>query len=416
MIALVDCNNFYASCERVFNPKINLKPVIVLSNNDGCVIARSNEAKSLGVKMGQPAFQLRNLIDKYRINVFSTNFALYGDLSKRVMNVVSTEVKKMEVYSIDEAFLDFSDFASKERGIAIKNKIKKWTGIPVSVGIAKTKTLAKVASYIAKKHTASGVFIFKDEDLIDRALNILDVQDLWGIGRRNASKLHDFGIHTALQFKQTDSRWIKKHFSINGVRLQKELYGKACYQIETLRKRKANICTARSFSKEIKELNKLREVISIYANNCATKLRKEKSCCTTVSVFLSTNRFRNKKIQYNPYKSISLQVPTNDSVEIIKNAIYGLKMIYNCDFLYKKAGVVLGGIVPEEQIQLSLFDSLDRIKLKKINVAVDKVNSIMGRHTVKLAVEGNKKVSKLKQMKLSPCYTTRFSDILKVKC
>ena len=160
----------------------------------------------------------------------------------------------------------------------------------------------------------------------------------------------------------------------------------------------------------------MREVISIYANNCATKLRKEKSCCTTVSVFLSTNRFRNKKIQYNPYKSISLQVPTNDSVEIIKNAIYGLKMIYNCDFLYKKAGVVLGGIVPEEQIQLSLFDSLDRIKLKKINVAVDKVNSIMGRHTVKLAVEGNKKVGKLKQMKLSPCYTTRFSDILKVKC
>ena len=414
MIALVDCNNFYASCERVFNPKIEKKPVIVLSNNDGCVIARSNEAKMLGVKMGHPAFQLTRLIERYQINVFSTNFVLYGDLSKRVMNVISTEVKEMEIYSIDEAFLDFSEYASKERGIAIKEKVKKWTGIPVSVGIAPTKVLAKVASHIAKKYTKSGVFIFDDEDLINRALNVFDVQDLWGIGKRNAKKLSDFGIKTALNFKEANSSWIRKNFSVNEVRLQQELYGKVCYPLDFSRNRKYNICTSRSFGKEIKELQKLIEVISIYANICAFKLRKEKSCCTTVSVFISTNRFKKNIIQYHPYEMIRCDVPTNDSVEIIKAAIIGLKSIYRKDCIYKKAGVIVGGTVPQEQVQLSLFDSTDRIKLKRVNMAVDNINSLMGKHTIKLAVEGDKKNVKLKQMKLSPCYTTRFSDILQV--
>ena len=229
MIALVDCNNFYASCERVFNPKTEDKPVIVLSNNDGCVIARSNEAKALGIKMGDPAFKLKNLIKKYNINIFSTNFALYGDLSKRVMNVMSSEVDKIEIYSIDEAFLDFTDYASKERGVAIKKKVQQWTGIPVSVGIARTKVLAKVAGHIAKKHTKSGVFMFDDECLIKRALNVFKVEDLWGIGRKNAKKLKAVGIHTALQFRECDSNWIRRKLSINGVRLQKELYGEVCY-------------------------------------------------------------------------------------------------------------------------------------------------------------------------------------------
>jgi len=211
MIALVDCNNFYASCERVFNPKIDKKPVIVLSNNDGCVIARSNEAKTLGVKMGHPAFKLKNLIEEYNINVFSTNFVLYGDLSKRVMNVMSTEVEKMEIYSIDEAFLDFTDYASKERGVAIREKVKKWTGIPVSVGIAQTKVLAKVAAHIAKKHTKAGVFMFDDENLIRRALNVFAVEDLWGVGTKTAQKLKAVGIHTALQFRECDSNWVNRN-------------------------------------------------------------------------------------------------------------------------------------------------------------------------------------------------------------
>ena len=414
MIALVDCNNFYASCERVFNPKIENKPVIVLSNNDGCVIARSNEAKALGIKMGEPAFKLKNLIEKYSINVFSTNFALYGDLSKRVMNVMSAEVDKMEIYSIDEAFLDFTDYASKERGIAIKKKVQQWTGIPVSVGIAPTKVLAKVAGHIAKKHTKAGVFMFDDEDLIRRALNVFAIEDLWGIGKKTAQKLKAVGIHTALQFRECDSNWIRRDLSINGVRLQKELYGQVCYPIEITRKRKQNICTARSFGTEIKELSKLKEAIGSHANTCATKLRQEKSCCNSISVFLSTNPFKPQAKQYNPYKVIQLDVPTNDSMEIVKTAIKGLESIYRDDCIYKKAGVIVGRIVPQEQTQLSLFDSLDRKKRKSINVAVDKINATMGKNKVKLAVQGNGRKWKLKQEKLSPCYTTRFTDILEV--
>ena len=414
MIALVDCNNFYASCERVFNPKIENKPVIVLSNNDGCVIARSNEAKALGIKMGEPAFKLKNIIEKYNINVFSTNFALYGDLSKRVMNVMSAEVDKMEIYSIDEAFLDLTDYASKERGIAIKKKVQQWTAIPVSVGIAPTKVLAKVAGHIAKKHTKAGIFMFDKEGLIRRALNVFKVEDLWGIGRKNAKKLKAVGIHTALQFRECDSNWIRRHLSINGVRLQKELYGEVCYPIEVTRKRKQNICTARSFGTEIKELSKLKEAIGSHANTCATKLRKEKSCCTSISVFLSTNPFKPQAKQYNPYKVIQLEVPTNDSMEIVKTAIKGLESIYRDDCIYKKAGVIVGRIVPQEQTQLSLFDSLDREKRKSINVAVDKINATMGKNKVKLAVQGNGRKWRLKQEKLSPCYTTRFTDILEV--
>ena len=415
MIALVDCNNFYASCERVFNPKIENKPVIVLSNNDGCVIARSNEAKVLGIKMGEPAFKLKNLIEKYNINVFSTNFALYGDLSKRVMNIMSTEVEKMEIYSIDEAFLDFSDYASKKRGLAIREKVKKWTGIPVSVGIAPTKVLAKVAGHIAKKHTKSGVFIFDDEDLIRRALNFFKVEDLWGIGSNTAKKLKSVGIHTALQFRQCDSSWVKRNLSVNGVRLQKELFGEVCYPIETKIKRRKSICTARSFGSEINKLSKLKEVIGSHANTCATKLRKEKSCCTTVGVFLSTNPFKPQAKQYNPYTVTQLHVPTNDSMEIVKVAIKALESIYRGDCIYKKAGVVVSGTAPQEQTQLSLFDSLDRGKRENINIAVDKVNSLMGKNKVHLAVQGSGRKWKIKQERLSPCYTTRFADILEVR-
>ena len=414
MIALVDCNNFYVSCERVFNPKIENKPVIVLSNNDGCVIARSNEVKALGIKMGEPAFKLKHIIEKKNINIFSSNFTLYGDLSKRVMNVMSAEVDKIEIYSIDEAFLDFTDSASKERGVSIKNKVQQWTGIPVSVGIAPTKVLAKVAGHIAKKYTKSGVFIFDDTDLIRRALNVFAVEDLWGIGKNTAQKLKAVGIHTALQFRECDSAWLKTNLSVNAVRLQKELFSEVCYPLELKRKRKQNICTTHSFGTEIKQLSKLKEAIGSHANNCATKLRQEKSCCNSISVFLSTNPFKPQAKQYNPYKVIQLDVPTNDSMEIVKATIKALESIYRDDCVYKKAGVMVSRIVPQEQMQLSLFDSLDREKRKSINIAVDKINAIMGKNKVKLAVQGNGRKWKLRQEKLSPCYTTRFSDILEV--
>ena len=415
MFALVDCNNFYASCERVFNPKIENKPVIVLSNNDGCVIARSNESKALGVKMGEPAFKLKNVIEKYNINVFSTNFSLYGDFSKRVMSVLRSEVNQMEVYSVDEAFLDFTDYATKERGVALREKVKQWTGIPVSVGIASTKVLSKIANHIAKKHTKSGVFMFDDEDLIRRALSVFPVEDLWGVGRKNAKRLKEAGIHTALQFRECDSGWIRRNMSVNGVRLQKELFGEVCYPLELKRNRKKNICTARSFGVEVKELSNLKEAISSHANTCAKKLREEKSCCTSISVFINTNPFKPQAKQYNPYKVIQLDVPTNDSMEIVKTALEGLESIFSNDCVYKKAGVIVGKIIPEEQVQLSLFDKLDRDKRKSINKAVDKLNAAMGREKVKLAVQGSGRKWKLKQEKLSPCYTTRFSDMLEVR-
>ncbi len=414
MIALADCNNFYASCERVFQPQLENKPVIVLSNNDGCVIARSNESKKLGIKMGEPAFKIKNLIERHHINVFSTNFALYGDLSRRVMNTFRTEVNKMEVYSIDEAFLDFSDLADKERAIQIKKKVQMWTGIPICIGIAKTKTLAKVANHIAKKYRKSGVFMFDEEDLIRRALNVFPVEDLWGVGRKHAKRLKEVGIHTALQLRETDSDWIRRNMSINGVKIQKELKGEVCYPLETTTQRKKNICTARSFGKEIKELNKLREAISSHANTCATKLRKEKSCCSTISVFLNTNPYKPQAKQYHPYRVFHLDVPTNDSLEIVKFALKGLEQMYRSDCVYKKAGVLVGRTVPESQVQLSLFDSVDRDKRREVNFVVDTINRKMGRDKVKLAVQGSGRKWKLKQEKLSPCYTTRFEDMLEV--
>ena len=415
MIALADCNNFYASCERVFNPKLERKPVVVLSNNDGCIIARSNEAKKLGIKMGEPAFKIKNLVEKYNVNVFSTNFALYSDLSKRVMNTFRTEVNKMEVYSIDEAFLDFSDLADKERAIQIKKKVQMWTGIPVSIGVAPTKTLAKVANYIAKKYTKAGVFMFDDEYLVRRALNVLPVEDLWGIGTQHAKRLKEFGICTALQFRETDKAWIKRNLSINGVKLQKELKGEVYYPLETSMKRKKNICTARSFGTAIRELNKLREAVSFYANTCATKLRREKICCSTISIFLSTNPFKQQAKKYHPYRVFNLDVPTNDSVEIVRFALKGLDQIYRSDCIYKKAGVIVGRMIPESQVQLSLFDNLDRDKTRKVNSVVDTINRKMGRDKVRLAVQGIGRKWQLRQEKLSPCYTTRFSDILEVR-
>lgn len=415
MIALVDCNNFYASCERVFNPKLEKKPVVVLSNNDGCIIARSNEAKKLGIKMGEPAFKIKKTIEQHNINVFSTNFALYGDLSNRVMSVLKSEVNLIEIYSIDEAFLDFSDYANIKRGVALGKKIKQWTGIPVSVGIAPTKVLAKVANHIAKKHTKSGVFMFDNKDLIKRALNVFPVEGLWGVGRKHAKRLKEAGIHTALQFREADTHWIKRQLSINGVKLQKELLGEVCYPLEIIAPRKKNICTARSFGTEIKELNKLKEAVSSHANTCATKLRKEKSCCSTISVFLSTNPFKPQAKQYHPYRVFNLDVPTNDSIEIVRFALKGLEQIYRSDCIYKKAGVIVGRTVPENTVQLSLFDNVDRDKRREINSVVDKINRKMGRNKVKLAVQGTSRKWKLKQEKLSPCYTTRFADILEVR-
>ena len=413
MIGLADCNNFYASCERVFNPKIKDKPVVVLSNNDGCVIARSNEAKALNIKMGQPAFKIKSILQKHKVHIFSTNFALYGDLSERVMNTLKSEINKVEVYSIDEAFLDFSDFSSFDRAMSIRKKVKQWTGIPISIGIAPTKTLAKVANHIAKKSTKEGVFVLRERD-ITRSLQHLAVEDIWGVGRRSAFKLKQYGVYTALDFTNVNTEWLRRKFSINAVRLQKELKGERCYELELKKAKKKNICTSRSFGKETNNYNIIRQAVSNFANTCAVKLRNERSCCSKISVFLMTNRYKASAVQHFPHITLSFNTPTSDSFEIVSKANIALQTIYNNACIYKKAGVIVQSIVSKNEVQASLFDTIDRKKRNRLMCSIDKINMLMGRDKIRLAAQGFDRKWKLKQEKLSPCYTTRFSDILSV--
>ena len=413
MIGLADCNNFYVSCERVFKPHLKNKPVLVLSNNDGCVIARSNEAKALGIKMGQPVFKIRHLINKKNVELFSTNFPLYGDFSSRVMDILKSEVKKVEVYSIDEAFLDFSDFASIDRAISIKKKIEKWTGIPISIGLGHTKSLAKIANHIAKKHTSKGVFMMEG-NLTQRVLSNFPVEDLWGIGRRYGKMLKYFGVHTALDFKNLSSEWIKKNLSVNGLRIQKELKGEKCYDIQLVNKPKKNICTSRSFSSDISDLILLRETISNFANLAAFKLRKQKGCCNKITVFLNTNRFKKNNGQHYPSVTLNFSTATNDSIEVSSMAIKALNIIYRKGFMYKKAGVILQDIVSQKEVQASLFDNINRPKRKSLMSSLDKINILIGHDAVRLASQGFQSRWRHKKEKMSPCYTTQFSDVLKI--
>jgi DNA polymerase V len=414
MLALADCNNFYASCERVFQPKLQNKAVVVLSNNDGCVIARSNEAKKLGIKMGEPAFKLKSIIEK--VHVFSSNFTLYGDMSKRVMSTIKEEVKRMEVYSIDEAFMDFGKQSqAKEKAITIRQKVLQHTGIPISIGIAPTKTLCKVAGLIAKKHTKTGVFVLDDPLLIEKALKWLPIKELWGVGRKHTKFLNNVGIKTAFDLCEADNSWIKKNLSIVGLKMVKELRGTPCFPIEENSKQKKNICTSRSFGKEVTHFEELKESISSFANDCAYKLRQQKSYASRVSIFITTNPFKPQARQYKGLTSIKIDTPTNNSIEIVRFALQGLKQIYRADCIYKKAGIIVSEIVPESQQQLSLFDNTDRKKQQKIMRSIDQINSKMGKDKVRLAVQGYQRNWRLKQERLSPCYSTRIKDALSIK-
>ena len=413
MIGLADCNNFYASCERVFKPSLNNKPVVVLSNNDGCVIARSNESKRLGIKM-EPVFKIKSLIKENNVKVFSTNFSLYGDLSKRVMTTLKSEVKSVEVYSIDEAFLDFSDHLNLDRLIYIRKKIKKWTGIPISIGVAPTKTLAKVANYMAKKHKEKGVFILENEDLTKKVLKNFSVQDLWGVGRKYSRKLNQLNIYNALQLRNLNTDWLRKNFSINMVRLQKELKGEVSYSFDPNDSIRKSICTSRSFAKEVRDFNALNEYVSNFAVNCASKLRKQKSYCSKLSLFLMTNRFKSNAKQYYPSITLEFLTPTNDNLEIVTMANRALKSIYSPNFIYKKAGVILHDTVLKKDIQMSLFDQIDRKKRKKLMCSIDYLNNILGKNKVRVASQGVKENLDFKRRNLSPSYTTKYSDILTI--
>lgn len=415
MFGLMDCNNFYASCERAFNPSLNGKPVVVLSNNDGCVIARSNEAKALGIRMGIPAYQIQELVKENKVAVFSSNYTLYGDMSGRVMSLLSELVPSIEVYSIDEAFADLNGIQDLHSlGEEITRKVTHGTGIPVSLGIAPTKTLAKVANKFAKKYPAyHRLCIIDTEEKRVKALKLFEIGDVWGIGRRQASKLEKQGVRTAFDFTQLHASWVRKHLTVVGERTWKELRGVSCIELETAPPAKKQICTSRSFGKMIDDLGTLSEAVATHASACALKLRQQHSYATSLMVFIHTNNFREDLPQYWKNIVVRLPVPTNDTLEIVHHALTGLKNIFMEGYRYKKAGVIITEIT--RTAQLGIFDTIDRDKRERLMQAVDKINGSYHHH-VKLAVQGSGSEWKLKQEQLSKRYTTHINEIITINC
>ncbi|MEW6616034.1 MAG: Y-family DNA polymerase [Thermodesulfobacteriota bacterium] len=417
MFALVDCNNFYVSCERVFRPDLIGKPVVVLSNNDGCVIARSNEAKAVGIPMGTPAFQNEGLFKKNGVHVFSANFPLYGDMSQRVMSILSDCSPEIEIYSIDEAFLQLKGFEKynlQEYGEKMRRRVIKWTGIPISVGIASTKALAKVANRIAKKfpEKTAGVYIIDDEEKRVKALKWLKIEDVWGIGRQHTKRLNAVNVNTAFDFVQLDDAWVKKNMSVVGLRLKHDLQGIPTLAME-LPQPKKSIATTRSFDENYIDFDRLKERIVTFAVSCAEKLRQQKSCCNAVMVFIHTNGHREDLPQYSRNIIVKFPFATNSSIELAKFATQALEKIFRDGFHYKKAGVIVMDIRPENQHQLKLFEDSNP-KHKPIMQAIDNINAIFGQHTIKLGSQDLDKVWKMRQERLSPRYTTDLNEIITV--
>lgn len=419
MFALVDCNNFYASCERVFQPKLRNKPIVVLSNNDGCVIARSNEAKKLGVPMGAVAFEYKELFEKNNIHVFSSNYALYGDMSNRVMTLLGEFSPDVEVYSIDEAFLKLEGFEKyfdfNEYGKQMRETVTTGTGIPISVGIAPTKSLAKVANKIAKKfpERTENVYVMDTEEKRIKALKWLPVEDVWGVGRQHKIRLEKLGVKTAYDFTCQTEEWVKKNMSVVGLRLHKELNGESCLDID-LPSDKKNIATTRSFDSTHEDIEYLKERVVTYATICAKKLRKQGSCANSLMVFAHTNRFRDDLPQYSKSCVIKLPFPTNSDIEIAKFAVQALEKIYKKGYQYKKAGVILMDFTPESNIQINMFENSNP-KHKIAMGVLDKINDSIGKVTVKLGSQDKDRTWKMRQEKLSPRYTTRINELIKIR-
>ena len=417
MFGLIDCNNFYASCERVFSPSLNGKPVVVLSNNDGCVIARSAEAKLLGIPMGEPAYKLKDLIETNQVTVFSSNYVLYGDMSHRVMSTVAYFVPEIEIYSIDEAFLLFEGFENidlKSLGEKITSTTKRNTGIPVSLGIAPTKTLAKVANKFAKKYKAyNSVCIIDTDQKREKALKLTEIGDVWGIGRRYAKKLQYYSVNTAWDFTQRSKSWVRHTMGVVGERTWLELRGTPCIEMDRPTAKKS-ICTSRSFGEKLTELAPVSEAVANFAASCAEKLRQQHSYASVIMVFLHTNPFATNQPQYSNQVVIQLPVPTNDTTEIIDYALRGLRSIFKDGYRFKKAGVIVSEISPERPMQTNLFDTRNREKFNRIMGVMDSLNASYGKQKVKIAAQGFDRKWKLKNEKLSPCYTTQLNDVLEI--
>ena len=423
MYALVDCNNFYASCERVFQPKLNGKPVVILSNNDGCVISRSNEAKAVGVPMGAPLFKIKELVKEKNIAVFSSNYALYGDLSNRVMAILGQFSPNLEIYSIDEAFLNFDGMSVLDYdsyGIQMKTRIQKWVGIPVCVGFAPTKVLAKVANKIAKKFQdrTSGVYTIDTDEKRIKALKWTKIEDVWGIGNRTTKKAKLRNINTALDFIQPQHEsWIRKELGVVGLRLKFELEGKSVLDLEPISNQKKSIATTRSFPKQISDFDLLRERVATFASICAEKLRKQNSCCHTIIVMLVIDRHTIKTSKYYFNMAVTLPFATNSSITISNVAIAILKKLYfgNENIKFKKAGVIVTEFIPEDQKQFQLFEE-ENPKHLALMKSIDFLNNKIGYKKVKLAAQNLNLTWNMKQNHLSQKFTTNFKDILEIKC
>ena len=415
---LVDCNNFYASCERIFNPKLIGKPIVVLSNNDGCIITRSAEAKALGIKMGEPYFKAKKIIQQNNIKVFSSNYALYGDISQRVMETLSSFSPDIEIYSIDEAFLGFNGFKNYELNTYcrhMREKIKKWVGVPVSIGLSSTKTLAKIANKKEKKnHHYEGVCILKDKLTIDKALRETEVNDVWGIGRSSSIFLRSYNIRTAKDFTLLSRQWIRKNMGVIGEKIYFELKGISCIDLEIFPLNKKSCCVSRSFSKPIEKLNDLEESISNYGIRVAEKIREEKLVAQSMSIFVLTNHFNKREKQYSNSIKLQLPFPTNDSIKIVKRALEGVRQIYRNGYKYKKAGIILYELNKSSAIR-GLLDT-DREESESMMQTIDKINYRYGSSTIKLASEGIEKRWSMRRENISQCYTTRFDELKEVNC
>ena len=413
-IALIDCNSFYVSCERLFNPKITNKPVVVLSNNDGCVISRSTEAKKIGIKMGEPYFKVRELVAKNNVHIFSSNYALYGDISRRVMKTLKSFSEKIEIYSIDEAFIDLSHIEEKEvenYGKEIRERILKWTGIPSSVGISNTKTLSKIANHIAKKNK-TGVTYLKEN--IDESLKNFKISDIWGVGKQLSKLYIKNGIDTAYKLKNISNSWVKKSTSVLGAKTVMELRGVTCINLETQETKRKSCCVSRSFGKKIESLNKLQESIVTHCLNAAEKIRNEEQVTKSLTVFIRTSPFDKYRKYYSNSITIDLPIATSNSLEIIKTAISGLKKIYKYGYFYQKAGIVLSKLTGSSENELNLLAPIMENKSKTLMKAIDFTNAKYGRNAVSIAQAGINNSWKMRREHSSKIDTASFDSLPKI--
>ena len=413
-IALVDCNSFYVSCERLFNPSIIKKPVVVLSSNDGCVISRSTEAKVLGIKMGEPFFKVEKIVKKNNVKIFSSNYSLYGDISRRVMKTLKQFSPQIEIYSIDEAFLDLSSIKDEdlfEHGNKIRKTILKWTGIPTSIGIASTKTLSKAANHIAKKEK-SGVVNLINSEQIDKLLMKIKISDVWGVGRQLTKFYIRNGIETACQLKNTSNSWIKKNTNVFGSRTAIELNGISCISLDIHQEKRKNCCVSRSFGKKVTKLEDLKESITTHCLNAAEKIRIDGQAAKKITVFIRTSPFQKDKSYYANTKDIDMPIETNDSIELVKEALVALKHIYKKGYKYQKTGVILSGLKDVNIYKKNLFSKISseekRIKLMQ---AIDYTNTKYGRNFLSIAQAGLKKGWNIRRQHSSKIDTACF-DLL----